>query len=78
MTMFDPRTNLSAQVVEEVGRHFPRERFHTVIPRSVRLGEAPSYGEPITRYAPTSPGALAYRALASELVRRLGPTNGRI
>ena len=71
MTMFDPRTNLSSQVVEEVGHHFPRERFNTVIPRSVRLGEAPSYGEPVTRYAPTSPGALAYKALAGEVVQRL-------
>lgn len=72
MTMFDPRTNLSTQVVEEVGRHFPRERFTTVIPRSIRLGEAPSYGETIHAYAPHSPGALAYQALAGELAQRLG------
>jgi chromosome partitioning protein len=71
MTMFDPRTNLSTQVVEDVGRHFPRERFNTVIPRSIRLGEAPSFGESVLQYAPGSPGALAYRALASELSRRL-------
>jgi chromosome partitioning protein len=77
MTMFDPRTNLSSQVVEEVGRHFPRERFNTVIPRSVRLGEAPSYGEPVTRYAPTSPGALAYRALAGEVAQRLAQRSRR-
>lgn len=76
MTMFDARTNLSTQVVEEVGRHFPRERFNTVIGRSIRLGEAPSFGEPICTYAPGSSGALAYRALASELIRRTS-TNGR-
>ncbi|MEO8082247.1 MAG: ParA family protein [Ardenticatenales bacterium] len=72
MTMFDPRTNLSSLVVEEVGKHFPRERFTTVIPRSIRLGEAPSYGETIHQYSPNSPGALAYRALAGELAQRLG------
>ena len=72
MTMFDPRTNLSTQVVEEVGKHFARERFTTVIPRSIRLGEAPSYGETIHQYAPNSPGALAYQALAGELAQRLG------
>ena len=76
MTMFDPRTNLSTQVVEEVGHHFPRERFNTVIPRSIRLGEAPSFGEPVLTYAPGSTGALAYRALASELVRRLARADG--
>jgi len=71
MTMFDSRTNLAAQVVEEVARHFPQQKFSTVIPRSVRLGEAPSYGETIGHYAPESPGALAYDSLASEVVRRL-------
>ncbi len=76
MTMFDARTNLAAQVVEEVGSHFPRHRFETVIPRSVRISEAPSYGETIGQYAPGSPGALAYDALAHEVVRRLG--NGRV
>ncbi len=70
MTMYDPRTNLSGQVVEEVSRHFPRERFRTVVPRSVRISEAPSYGETVGQYAPGSPGALAYRALAAELVER--------
>jgi chromosome partitioning protein len=71
MTMYDARTNLSAQVVSEVGRHFPAQRFRTVIPRSVRLGEAPSYGETIGQYAPGSPGALAYESLAREVVERL-------
>lgn len=71
MTMYDPRTNLSMEVVQEVARHFPRQRFQTVIPRSVRLSEAPSYGETIHQYAPASSGAQAYRALAAELVGRL-------
>jgi chromosome partitioning protein len=75
LTMFDARTNLATQVVEEVGRHFPDKRFDTVIPRSVRLSEAPSYGETIGQYAPGSPGAVAYDALAGELVGRL--ENGR-
>jgi len=68
MTMFDTRTNLSQQVVEEVRRYFGPRVFRTLIPRSVRLSEAPSYGEPILRYAPRSAGALAYRALAKELL----------
>jgi chromosome partitioning protein len=76
MTMFDPRTNLSMQVVQEVSRHFPAQRFRTVIPRSVRLSEAPSYGESVLQYAPESSGAQAYRALAQELVLRLG-ANGQ-
>jgi chromosome partitioning protein len=73
MTMYDPRTNLSLQVVQEVARHFPKERFHSVIPRSVRLSEAPSYGESVFQYAPGSAGAQAYQALAAELVARLAP-----
>jgi chromosome partitioning protein len=71
MTMFDARTNLAAEVVTQVGSHFPNERFDSVIPRSVRLSEAPSYGETIFEYAPHSPGASAYRALAVELIHRL-------
>ena len=78
MTMFDARTNLASQVVAEVGRHFPAERFDSVIPRSVRLSEAPSYGETILEYAPQSPGAVAYRSLAEELVRRTGGGNGEV
>ncbi len=70
MTMFDPRTRLSSEVVEEVGRHFPKQRFDTVIPRNIRLSEAPSYGETVLQYAPSSPGAVAYRALAAELMHR--------
>jgi chromosome partitioning protein len=70
MTMFDPRTRLSAQVVDEVRRHFPDSTFDTVIPRSVRLSEAPSFGKPVLEYEPTSRGAAAYAELAQELIRR--------
>jgi chromosome partitioning protein len=70
MTMFDARTNLSQGVVEEVRQHFPTLTFETIIPRNVRLGEAPSFGKPIALYDPTSRGALAYRQLAEELIRR--------
>jgi chromosome partitioning protein len=69
LTMFDPRTNLSADVVEEVNKHFPKQTFHAVIPRSIRLAEAPSYGLPISAYAPTSAGAKAYEALAREVLK---------
>ncbi len=70
LTMYDARTNLSQQVVDEVRRHFPHQVFATVIPRNVRLGEAPSYGEPILTYAPASAGAIAYAALAQEIAAR--------
>lgn len=70
LTMFDPRTNLSSQVVSEVRKHFPQQTFNTVIPRSVRLSEAPSYGQTILSYAPHSAGAQAYAALAQELIQR--------
>jgi chromosome partitioning protein len=69
MTMFDARTNLSQEVVDEVRRHFGDRTFQTIIPRSVRLSEAPSHGLPISSYAPRSPGALAYAELAQELLR---------
>jgi chromosome partitioning protein len=68
MTMFDARTNLSTDVVTEVRRHFGERVFETIIPRSVRLAEAPSYGQPISLYAPESTGALAYEQLARELL----------
>ncbi len=68
LTMYDGRTNLSQDVVEEVRQHFPDDVFRTVIPRSVRLAEAPSHGLPITTYAPNSSGALAYQSLARELL----------
>jgi len=69
MTMFDARTSLSQQVVQEVQKHFPGKVFKAIIPRSVRLAEAPSHGRPISAYAPNSPGGLAYRALAEELLQ---------
>ena len=69
LTMFDPRTNLSNDVVKEVNRHFPGQVFKAIIPRSVRLAEAPSYGLPILAYAPTSNGALAYEAVTRELLK---------
>ncbi|MBK7447921.1 MAG: ParA family protein [Anaerolineales bacterium] len=68
LTMFDNRTNLSTDVVKEVNRHFPNQVFKSIIPRSIRLAEAPSYGLPISEYAPTSVGAEAYDALAKELL----------
>ena len=67
LTMFDSRTNLSLQVAQEVKRHFPGQVFATVIPRNVRLSEAPSHGKPISAYDPYSRGAEAYAALAEEL-----------
>ncbi len=68
MTMYDARATLSRQVVEEVRRHFPGKTFNVIIPRSVRLAEAPSHGQPISSYAPKSNGGLAYRALAEEVL----------
>lgn len=68
MTMYDARTNLSEQVVAEVRRHFPTRVFEAIIPRSVRLSEAPSFGVPINVHAPRSAGAQAYEALARELL----------
>ncbi|MBN1180483.1 MAG: ParA family protein [Anaerolineae bacterium] len=68
MTMFDPRTNLSRQVIQEVRQHFGNRVFRTIIPRSVRLGEAPSFGEPILSHDPRSSGARAYQVLTKELL----------
>ena len=70
LTMYDPRTNLSSEVAAEVRRHLGSTVFKTVIPRSVRLSEAPSHGLPIALYRPDSKGAEAYRDLAAELLRR--------
>ncbi|WP_420812442.1 ParA family protein [Kallotenue papyrolyticum] len=70
MTMYDGRANLARQVVEEVRRYFPQRIFNTIIPRNVRLSEAPSHGALIYEYDPTSRGAKAYAALAEELLQR--------
>lgn len=70
MTMYDGRTSLSQQVAEEVRRHYPSLTFETVIPRNVRLSEAPSFGQSILDYDPLSRGAAAYQALAMEVVSR--------
>ena len=73
LTMFDARTKLSSDVAAEVRRHLPDTVYETVVPRSVRLAEAPSYGQPIASYSPESRGARAYRALADEYVARADP-----
>ena len=70
LTMFDGRTNLALQVAEEVKHYFPGKVFATVIPRNVRLSEAPSHGKPITAYDRTSRGAEAYTALAAEFLKK--------
>ena len=70
MTMFDSRTNLSGQVVDEVRQHFGKRVYNTVIPRTVRLSEAPSFGKSILEYDPSGVGASAYRALAREFIKR--------
>ncbi|NLD45390.1 MAG: AAA family ATPase, partial [Chloroflexi bacterium] len=68
MTLYDARTNLGREVIQEVQQHFPSIMFRAIIPRSVKLSEAPSYGEPIVTYAPQSSGGLAYAALSEELL----------
>ena len=68
MTMFESRAHLSTDVVSEIRKHFPNQVFSAIVPRSIRLAEAPSYGLPISVYAPSSTGALAYSALAAELL----------
>ena len=70
LTMFDGRTNLAMQVAEEVKHYFPGKVYATVIPRNVRLSEAPSHGKPITAYDRTSRGAEAYQALAVEFLKK--------
>ena len=69
MTMYDARTNLSREVVEEVRRHFAGKVFRSIIPRNIRLSEAPSHGQPINLYAPDSSGAMAYKVLVTELLK---------
>jgi len=72
MTMFDIRTRLSREVVQEVTSNLPDKVFKTVIPRTVRLSEAPSFGQTIFEYDKMNPGAMAYRKLAKELIKRFG------
>lgn len=72
LTMYDGRTKLAMDVVNEVRRYFPNQVFQTIIPRSIRLAEAPSYGQPISIYAPDSSGARAFRALAGEVLEQDG------
>ena len=71
LTMFDGRTNFSTQVAQEVRRHFPGKVYATVIPRNVRLAEAPSHGIPVTMYDKHSRGAVAYKAMAQEIIEKL-------
>ena len=71
LTMFDGRTNFSTQVAQEVRRHFPGKVFATVVPRNIRLAEAPSHGLPVTAYDRTSRGAIAYKAMAEEIKAKL-------
>ena len=71
LTMFDGRTNFSTQVAQEVRRHFPGKVFASVIPRNVRLAEAPSHGLPVTVYDKHSRGAHAYQAMAGEIIKKL-------
>ncbi|MCB9101005.1 MAG: ParA family protein, partial [Anaerolineales bacterium] len=71
MTMYDVRTNLAADVVKEVKEHFPEQFFNAIIPRNIRLSEAPSYGEDILAYAPNSTGCVAYQKLTEELLSRV-------
>ena len=70
LTMYDGRTNLSMQVAEEVKRHFPGQVYATVIPRNVRLSEAPSFGKPVSAYDALSRGAEAYTAFAAEFLKK--------
>lgn len=72
LTMYDSRTNLSMMVADEVKKFFPKLVYRSVIPRNVRLSEAPSYGAPITEYDPLSKGGLAYQQLAKEVIEKNG------
>jgi chromosome partitioning protein len=70
LTMFDGRTNLANQVANDVREHFPKQVLGSVIPRSVRISEAPSYQQSVITYDPSSPGSLSYLEAAAEIARR--------
>jgi chromosome partitioning protein len=70
MTQFDARTTLAWDVLEEIRKNYPDQVFRTLIPRNVRVSEAPSHGQPVTRYDPNCRGAVAYRQLAEEVMSR--------
>ena len=74
LTMYDSRTNLAQQVAQEVRDHFPNQMLDTIIPRSVRVSEAPSYGQSVISYDYASTGSLSYREAAAEIARRGAPT----
>lgn len=76
MTMYDARTRLSAQVLDEVKRYFPSRLFRSIIPRTVRLAEAPSFGQPIYEYSPSSVAASSYEKLTAEIAERVGLADG--
>ena len=71
LTMFDGRTNFSTQVAQEVRKFFPGKVFAAMVPRNIRLAEAPSHGLPVTTYDRSSRGAIAYRAMAEEIIKKL-------
>ncbi len=71
LTMYDQRTNLSKMVVDDVRQHFKDKVFESLIPRNVKLSEAPSYGKSIVQYAPDSPGAIAYEKISEELINKI-------
>jgi chromosome partitioning protein len=68
--MYDPRTRLAQDVVKQVSAYFKKVVFSTIVPRNVRLSEAPSHGQPISLYDPQCPGAKAYHSLAQEIIKR--------
>jgi chromosome partitioning protein len=76
-TMFDPRSSLTNEVSSQLNRFFGAALYAAVIPRNVRLAEAPSFGEPILKYDPVSRGAAAYRELATEMLSRHSAGDGR-
>ena len=75
--MYDVRTNLAQQVADDVRAHFPADVLDTIIPRSVRISEAPSFGQSVVAYDPASPGALSYAEAALEFAHRAGGGDGR-